>query len=427
MAFRQFLRVLYPGTYVNPRLRSMNQLSRDAKLLMAALTVFAASFYGVYGLLRVLYILRLGHGPEYVGLFSGAGALTFMAMGLPSGVLGNRLGVRKVMLAGGIITVAGIVLLPLVEFIPVGAQNLWPIATQILLTVGWSMFNVNFVPALMAATTLRNRSSAYALSSALRGFGTFAGLICGGMLPGLFAIVLGQTLDAPGPYRFGVWVGAALSLVALLPLSQIAQVKRVVSKERAEASGPFPVLMIALLIAHVFLTRVGWASCRAFCSAYLDTDLRLSPSSIGLITGAGQFVAMLAPLLAPRLAARRSNGWMLMVTSLGTAVSLVPLALIPHWAPAGLGSLGIVAMSAIWIPTLQIFQMELVDDRWRSLAYGALTMGMGLSFGSVSIAGGYVIAAVGYRSVFLIGGVLSAAGAVLMWGIRRSSIIRSTL
>ena len=411
---------------MNVRPRFMSQLSRDAKLLIAALTVFAASFYGVFGLLRVLYILRLGHGPEYVGLFSGAGALTFMVMGLPSGALGSRFGVRNVMLIGGAISVAGIALLPLVEFIPAGAQSVWPIATQIFLTIGWSMFNVNFVPALMAATTLRNRSNIYALSSALRGFGTFAGTVSGGVLPGLFGSVLDQTLDAPGPYRFGVWAGAALGLVALLPLSRVAQVKRVVSKERTEAKGPFPVLTIALLIAHVFLIRVGWASCRAFCSAYLDMELRLSPSSIGLITGAGQFVAMLAPLLAPRLAARRGNGWMLMATSLGTGISLVPLALIPHWASAGLGSLGVVAMSAIWIPTLQVFQMELVDDRWRSLAYGALTMGMGLSFGSISIAGGYVIAAVGYRSVFLFGAVLSTAGAVLMWAIRRRPIMKST-
>ena len=409
------------------RPRFVSHLSRDAKLLIAALTVFATSFYGIYGLLRVLYILRLGHGPEYVGLFSGAGALTFMVMGLPSGALGSRYGVRRVMLIGGAISVAGMGLLPLVEFIPVGAQKVWPIATQILLTIGWSMFNVNFVPALMAATTLANRGSIYALSSALRGFGTMAGTVSGGMLPGLFGAIIGQTLEVPGPYRFGLWVAAAVGVLALLPLGRITSMEREVSKERAESKGPFPVVLIALIVAHVYLTRVGWSSARAFSSAYMDTDLRLSPSSIGLITGAGQFVAMLTPLLAPRLAARRSHGWMLMVTSLGTAVSLVPLALIPHWAPAGLGSLGVVAMSAIWMPTLQLFQMELVEDRWRPLAYGALTMGMGLSFGMVSIGGGYVIAAVGYGSIFLIGAVVAAMGAALMGVLLRSSAVRGTL
>ena len=143
------------------------------------MAIFAIGVYGIYGLLRVLYILRLGHGPEYVGLFSAASALTFTVMGLPSGVLGNRFGVRNVMLIGGGITVVGMVILPLVEFIPVWAQDVWPIASQVFRAAGWSMFTVNFVPALMASTTARNRTSVYALSSALRGFGTFAGTVSG--------------------------------------------------------------------------------------------------------------------------------------------------------------------------------------------------------------------------------------------------------
>ena len=183
-------------------------------------------------------------------------------------------------------------------------------------------------------------------------------------------------------------------------------------------------LTIALAVAYVYLTRVGWTSCRAFGSAYMDSELRLSPSSIGLITGAGQFAAVLTPLLASRLTAHHREGWVLMATSLGTALGLLPMALIPHWAAVSLGNFSIYAMSGIWMPTIQIFQMEMVDDRWRSLAYGAVVMWMGLSFGSVSLAGGYIIAATGYRSVFLIGVALSAAGAALMLGMLRSRVVR---
>jgi MFS family permease len=140
----------------------------------------------------------------------------------------------------------------------------------------------------------------------------------------------------------------------------------------------------------------------------MDAELHLSPSSIGFITGAGQFAAILAPLLAPRLATRRSHAWTLMATTLGMGASLLPLALIPHWTAAGLGRFGILVLSAVSM---------------RSLAYGAVSMAMGLSYGSASLAGGYIIAATGYRSFFLIGVGLSAAGALVMWGIlkRRST------
>jgi predicted MFS family arabinose efflux permease len=188
-----------------------------------------------------------------------------------------------------------------------------------------------------------------------------------------------------------------------------------------KARGPFPVLPIVLMIAYVYVRHAGWATCRAFCNAYMDTDLHLSPSSIGLITGTGQFVAILAPLLTPRLAARRSNGWTLMVTTLGLSLCLVPLGLVPHWAAVGLGRLGVLVLSAIWMPALQVFQMERVDSQWRSLAYGAVSMAMGLGFGSTSLAGGYIVAAWGYRALFLLGAGLSAAAAGLMWSILKRS------
>jgi MFS-type transporter involved in bile tolerance (Atg22 family) len=65
---------------------------------------------------------------------------------------------------------------------------------------------------------------------------------------------------------------------------------------------------VALMIAYVCLRHGGWATSRAFLSAYVDSVLYLSASYVSLITGVGQFVAMLAALLTPRLATRRSNG-----------------------------------------------------------------------------------------------------------------------
>ena len=401
------------------RLPSISRFNRDARLLIAASGIFAVSFFGILMLLKTLYVLRLGHGPEYVGLFSATAAFTYMGMSLPSGALGKRFGTRRVMLAGGMVTVTGMASLPLAGFLPIWIRDAWPIASQIGITAGWSMLNINLVPALMATTTAQNRNDAYALSGALRSLGTFLGTVSGGMLPGFFANLLRQTLDDPIPYACALWVGAALGLLGLIPLISMGHVGQVTPREQAEVRGPFPVLPVALMIGYVLLRHGGWATCQAFFNPYMDKVLRLPSSSIGLIIGAGQFVAILASLITPRLAARHSNGWTLMVTTLGMAICLVPLALIPHWAVAGVARLGTLILSAIWMPALQVFQMELVDAQWRSLAYGAVSMGMGFSFGLISLLGGYIIAAVGYRSLFALGVGLCLAGTVLMWGVLR--------
>ena len=104
--------------------------SRDTKLLMAVSGIFAVSFLGIQNLLKILYILRLGYGLQYIGLFSAMGALAYMAMSLPSGVLGSRFGARAAMLAGGVITVIGMAILPLTEFVPLWAKDSWPLITQ---------------------------------------------------------------------------------------------------------------------------------------------------------------------------------------------------------------------------------------------------------------------------------------------------------
>ena len=77
------------------------------------------------------------------------------------------------------------------------------------------------VPALMAATTNRTRDDAYALSGMLRGAGTFAGTLVGGLLPMMFAVLLGVSTDGPAPYRWALLVGAAFGVAGMVPLMRV--------------------------------------------------------------------------------------------------------------------------------------------------------------------------------------------------------------
>jgi len=392
---------------------------REAKLLLASSGLFAISFYGLQNIVKVLYILRLGHGPEYLGFFSSLSAFMFMAMSLPAGALGDRFGRKNIMVLGGSITILGMLLLPLTESVPLGLQRIWPILSQIVLTTGWPMFTVNFVPFLMAVTTLENSSRAYALNSTLKGLGIFVGTLLGGSLPGIFAAAVGQNLESSSPFRTTLFVAVLLSLTAMIPLFLIKAGKRVDRKQQEKTDEKFPYLLIFLLVLYICLFHTVWALVRVFCTAYMDADLNLTPFSIGLIAAAGQFVAILAPLLVPALTARRGSGWAVMATSIGMIVVLFPLVAFHHWAAVGISSMGIFALSAVWMPLLQIYQMEMVANRWRSLAYGAISMALGFSFGAFSLIGGYVAAAWGYRSLFWLGIALTTAGAVVMGSILR--------
>jgi len=393
---------------------AISRFNRDVKLLLLATGILAVSFFGVTALLKILYILRLGYGPEYVGLFGASGALGYMAMSLPSGWLGERWGVSRTMALGAVVTTVGMIMLPLAESVPLWARDGWPIASQIIQAGGYAMFSINFVPALMAATSPENRNSAYALSSTLRSLGTFVGTVAGGLLPGLLAGLVGQGLDSPVPYRLGLWIGPLISIVAIVPLLRMRGQDAVAGDVETIPDGAFPVLSVGLLILFVALGQAASATCQSFCNAYMDSDLALSPAMIGLISGVGQFAAIFAPMVLPRMARLRGNGWTLAVITLGSALTLTPLILFPHWLGAGLGRFGTLALAAMWMPTLQVYQMEMIAQRWRSLAYGTVSMAMGLSFALVSYGGGLIVAGWSYATLFGLGLLLSVGGAGLM-------------
>jgi MFS family permease len=405
---------------VKVKFAALSQLNRNVRLLIATTGMLSISFMGIQMLLKVLYMLRLDFGPEYIGWFLASSALAYMSMGLPSGALGARFGQRRIMIVGGLCSTLGMALLPLSEYVPSSLRAVWPILSQVAVTSGWSMYSVNMVPTLTAVTPEQGRNSVFSVNAVVQGAGTFLGTFAGGLLPGMFARLSGQSLDAPGPYRYALWVGAVLSGLAILPLLFSGQIGSVATTARQVRRSPFPLWPIATVFAYVYVRHAGWATGRAFWNAYMDTELLQSAATIGLITSAGQALAILAPLLNPLLAARWSNGWIAMMATLGVAASLTPL-LIPHWAAAGLSRLIFVIVSAVWLPAVQAFQMERIDPEWRSIGYGAVAMAMGSGFGSTSIVGGYIVAAAGYRALFLLGIALSLIAATIMWAILRSA------
>ena len=67
-------------------------------LLMWLLAGFA--LYGVGLVLRSLYILRLGYGPEFIGLLGAVSSLGFTLFCFPCGAIGDRWGCQRAVTAG---------------------------------------------------------------------------------------------------------------------------------------------------------------------------------------------------------------------------------------------------------------------------------------------------------------------------------------
>jgi MFS family permease len=406
---------------------TLKSINRDVRIfLITALIIGFTVFGGIYSLLLNLYLLRLGYGPEFVGALNATGLLALAFLALPAGSLGGRWGVRRAMILGLTLCASGFGLLPFAEWIPIALRGGWLISTFTLAHLGLTLYLVNANPFLMATTTSYERNHVFSVQSALWPMAGFAGSLIGGLLPGIFAAGFGVTLDSPLPYRYPLMIAALLLLPAVLVVFKTQEVEPAHKPGVPQQNGPVPFGIIMLLALVGFLRVGGEGIGRTFFNVYMDDNLGIATSQIGTLLAIAQLLAVPAALLTPLLAARWGNGRVLLWGTVAVALSLLPLALIPHWIAAAAGFISLIVLVSVTRPVFIVYTQEAVARPWWSVMSGATTMTVGLSWGVSAFGGGYMITSVGYSGLFLTGALLTAAGALLfgIYSLRRAQRAR---
>jgi predicted MFS family arabinose efflux permease len=280
---------------------------------------------------------------------------------------------------------------------------------------------VNQVAALIGVTTARNRKHAYGLKEGILGIGIFAGSLIGGLLPGLFAGLIGQTTADPAPYRFAMIAASLVSLSGIAPLLLLSPIDATAQPRLSLSALPplRPLLVIALC---AYLNNAALASARAFSPAYMDTVFGLPTALIGAIMSMGTFAAILAAFSSARVARRRGSIFAMLIASLVMCAGLIFMAVLPGWGFVAVGLVCTIGFSSMWMPAYQVVQMELVAPEWRAVVAGIGSTAGSLGFGSMSLAGGFIVVGLGYQWLYAIAAamVLGSAGLALILQSRRA-------
>ena len=409
---RQALRTFHPDVY----------------RYLFAMGVVGFSYFGFIAVLLNLYLLRLGYGTDYIGLVNGGIAFAFAACSLPAGAIGARLGMRRTAALGMALVAAGVTLVPVAGSVLSGApRDVGIIAMRVLSGMGFSLYMVNAYPYLVAATGPRERTYAFALMSALPPLTGFAGSIVSGVLPGWVAPLLGLDLSHPEPFAVAL-ILAGVVLVPTVPAvartsdrepagrgsPQVEKVRASPGGGGRSAEGALYALIFVLAITAL-LRSAGEGAARTFINVYLEVDLAASPARIGVLLAIGTVAAGPAALIAPALAARAGKVPVIVVTGLLTAVGMVILATVPHWAAAGLGFTLVVGLRSITQSVSAVLHMEIVPASRRTVTSGVMAMAMGMGFMSISFGGGYLIPALGFPGFYHLATAITVVGALIFW------------
>ena len=398
--------------------QKLRHFGRDVRLYLITGALMGLCWMGIYGVLFNLYLLRLGYDLAFVGLINAAIALAYAIFSLPAGALGARWSVRRTMILGYSLVVMGLVLPPLAQLIPANLRTSWLLFTYCFGVAGSSLYMVNGSVFLMGATHQSERSHAFSVQAALSPLAAFFGSIIGGFLPGVFAAVLGASLDDARPYGIALLTAGALLSLGLPMLlatkesvpAQTGHSAPVVGRARRGA-----LLLIGALLVIQFLQATGESTARTFFVVYLDNGLNVATHIIGLLAAFGQLAAVPMALVTPLLMTRWRNGPIIVRASIGVACSLLPMALIPHVGAASIGYVGVMVGVSLWRTPSTMYRLEIVSVRWRALMSGASNMAMGASYAVMGLGGAHIAENVGYGSVFLAGAILTALGTLLFW------------
>jgi hypothetical protein len=393
-------------------LHKLRMFSRNARLFLFTFALWGA-FFGIHGVLFNLYLMRLGYGPEFVGWVNGLGRLVLGLASLPAGALGGRFGNRRVILAGMCLGILGFGLLPLAELIPVALRQAWVLATFSLGWLGGALYVVNSNPFLMGASSAVERNHVFSVREALLPLAGVAGSLIGGMLPALFVSVFGVSLDHPAPYRWPLFLAAALLLPGVPALLATREVATARGEKSTIQAGTIPYGVIALLALVVLLRSTGVEL--TLFNVYLDAGLHMPASLIGVLMAIGKALAVPAVFFVPLVIGRWGHFRIIVAGTIGMVLSLLLLALVPHWGAAGVGYVGLTALALIVKPAFTVYSQEIVPPHSRGLMSGATIMAAGLSTSAMALGGGYLITALGFPSLFTTAGGLAAISALGFW------------
>lgn len=249
--------------------------------------------FSMYMFLYSLLLLDLGFNERQLGLVTSAMTLGAMAGTLPMGALAERMGLRRVLATGFVVTPIIAALRPF--FPSERAQIVLAFATGLTLC----FWQVCFSPATAALTTEKNRTFAFSLMLST-GIATGAlGGLAGGWLPGwLEGAHIGQMRLATGVADAKRLVLLACCAIFALGVWPLARVQWQRAGTQARSVWRFDPFLYRYLPATALWTLAAGAFV-PFAQVFLSRQVHLALPKIGEAFSIGQIAEVAAILLAP--------------------------------------------------------------------------------------------------------------------------------
>lgn len=365
----------------------------------------------IQALLYNLYLTRLGFQEDFIGQLVGLAPIASGLFAIPTGYISDRIGRRPFLLA-----TAGVLFTTQVGLATLSNPAVL-LALSFLAGTSGAFLWVNHVPFLGENARPERRAQAIAIWMSIQAVTRMVVSLVAGWLPDLIATGFGVDPDLPDPYRYALFVGAALCLIAVVPLLGIESgVRRQKPEEAAAEDAPFPFKVFAAYASISICRGASMGFSFPFFNVFLQQDLGTSTALIGIVFFVAQIVTVPATVVAPAMARRLGTVRTIVPTRIVGSISLACLGLSGNiWEALVLVLIG-ATVEAITTPTEMTFATQVMPRKYWGRIQSVRVTGFQIPSGIASFVAGFLIVRYGYWITFALAGGLRLASAFIFYG-----------
>lgn len=379
-------------------------------------STFSSVGWSMFNLNFNLYLYALGYKQDFIGILNGLPSLAILALGLPIGMMADRKGYVKFLIAGAVLTTLSS--LGLALSVTRSALLLYSFLSGLAGAASW----VVGAPFLMSISKPEERVYLFSVQSAIMMGTGFFGSLLAGAVPDYLAGRWGVSSTAVMPLRMALLINVLFALLGTLTLLGMKESKPGASATPGQrTTHPLPrtgkelVLFIKLLGPQA-MVALGAGAMVTFFQLFFNLRFGMEPGKIGTVFAFSSVTTMLATLVAPLLSGRLGRVRTVVVTELLSIPFLLTLA---YSANVGMVVSSYYLRTALMNmagPIQQTFVLEQVDERQRATltSLGAMLGSLGRG-GIGPIISGYLQVVSGFSLAFTFTTICYVIGALLFW------------
>ncbi len=276
------------------------RFNRNTKLLLFSTLLYGFSF-SVWELFFNLYILSLGFNNDMLGLIRSANPLAALVLGLPLGLLSDRIGRRVSMIIGLSVCFIGMslqvhLLNPIVIFIFGLVQG-----------AGLMLYRVAQSPFIMSNCKPAHQAMVFSLNFGFITLASMIGNLAAGQMPDLLQGWLGIAQGTASSYQWVITAGILLATTSLVPILLITKQE----KTTVDTSSYLPVKVMARKIIARPIARqlafinlimgFGAAILIPYLNVFLRQKFNISDNLLGLLFSLSSLLVFMGSIMGPWL------------------------------------------------------------------------------------------------------------------------------